>query len=449
MKREAERALAAWKNRSSRKPLLLRGVRQCGKTYLLKNIFGASFPVCHYFDLERDTEAASIFQNGSLEPKRLLSELEYVVNASINPRENLIIFDEIQACPRALTSLKYFNDDLPGSFICAAGSLVGVTMSDEPFPVGKVDFLDLYPMSFPEFLEGVGEDRAQKALLLAGVDLRLPDVVHSRLWELLGEYLVTGGMPEVVETFRDMRENSLWDAFHEVRDIQENLIKGYLADMAKHSGRENSMHIERVWKNLPAQLGREINGNASRYRFKGMISGRKGYRGLEGPIGWLEKTRLVIRCLITNRAEPPLSAWTNPGRFKLYTHDVGILGAIADIPLLNRGGFREGFYKGWVAENLVAQEMIAAGEQALYSWKENTAEVEFLLQQENRIYPIEVKAGRRANSKSAGVFASKYNSPCIVKLGAWNFRTRGRTHFIPLYAAGFVSPFLKAQMQQD
>lgn len=444
MKRKAEKALAVWKSKSSRKPLLLRGVRQCGKTYLLKNIFGASFPVCHYFDLERDAEVASIFQNGNLEPKRLLSELEYAANASIDPHTNLIIFDEIQACPRALTSLKYFNDDLPGSFICAAGSLVGVTMSDEPFPVGKVDFLDLYPMSFPEFLEGVGEDRVLKALLLGSVDQKLPDVVHSKLWELLGEYLVTGGMPEVVETFQDMRGKSLRNAFYEVRGIQDNLIKGYLADMAKHSGRENSMHIERVWRNLPAQLGREIDSNAHRYRFKGVIPGRKGYRELAGPIGWLEKTRLVLRCLITNRAEPPLSAWTNPGRFKLYSHDVGILGAMADIPLLNRGGFREGFYKGWVAESLVAQEMIAVGGQALYSWKENTAEVEFLQQQENSIYPIEVKAGRRANSKSAGVFASRYNSPCIVKLGAWNFRTRGRTHFIPLYAAGLVSSFLKA-----
>ena len=144
-------------------------------------------------------------------------------------------------------------------------------------------------MSFPEFLGGVEEDRALKALLLAGVDWKLPDVVHIRLWELLGEYVVTGGMPEVVEAFRDMREKSLRNAFHEARGIQENLIRGFLADMAKHSGRENSMHIERVWKNLPAQLGREINGNAPRYRFKGVIPGRKGYRELEGPIGWLEK----------------------------------------------------------------------------------------------------------------------------------------------------------------
>ena len=145
-----------------------------------------------------------------------------------------------------------------------------------------------------------------------------------------------------------------------------------------------------------------------------------------------------------SEAERALAAWTNPGRFKLYSHDVGILGAMADIPFLNRGGFREGFYKGWVAESLVAQEMIAAGERNLYSWRENTAEVEFLLHHEDRIYPIEVKAGRRVNSKSAGVFASRYNSPFIVKLGAWNFRSRRRTRFIPLYAAGFVSSFLKA-----
>lgn len=208
--------------------------------------------------------------------------------------------------------------------------------------------------------------------------------------------------------------------------------------MAKHSGKQNSMHIERVWRNLATQLGREIDGNAGRYRFKGVIAGRKGYSELEGPIGWLEKTNLVIKCLITNRAESPLSAWTNPGRFKLYAHDIGILGAMAGTPLLSRGGFQKGFYKGWVAESYVAQEMIAAGKQNLFSWMHNTAEVEFVLQQEKGIYPVEVKAGRRPNSKSAGVFASRYDSPCILKLGSWNFHSRGRTNFIPLYAAGFA-----------
>lgn len=438
MKRLAESMLEKWKNKPSRKPLLLRGVRQCGKTYLLRDIFGASFPRCHYFDLERDRRAASVFAEGSLDPRRLLAELEFVADAPMDSSNDLIVLDEIQACPRALTSLKYFCDDLPGSFVCAAGSLVGVTTSEEPFPVGKVEFLDLNPMSFLEFLHAVGEHKVLEVVRDANCRGPLPDSAHRRLWELLGDYLVVGGMPEAVASFLDVGRHRPREAFLEARRVQEGLIQGYLADMAKYSGRENSMHIERVWRNLPAQLGREVDGNAPRYVFKGVLPGRRGYRGLEGPIGWLERARLVLRCSLVERAEPPLSGWTKPGRFKLYAHDVGILGALAGIRILDRGGFQDGFYKGWVAESLVAQEMICMGDRELYSWKRNTAEVEFLHVLDEGICPVEVKVGKSKNSKSAGVFASRYESPVVFKLGAWNYRKRGRTCFLPLYAAVFL-----------
>lgn len=418
--------------------MLLQGVRQCGKTYLLKELFAASFPECHYFDLEKNTDAASIFKNGNLEPERILSELEFVADAKITPARDLLILDEIQACPRALTALKFFCEDIPESFICAAGSLVGVTMSDEPFPVGKLEYLDLNPMSFMEFLEAVDGDRLKNTLLGAKHGEYMPEVAHKKQWDLLGEYIVVGGMPEAVKAYRNMREEGPRAAFIKAREIQDELIRGFLADMAKHSGRQNSMHIERIWMNLPSQLGREIEGNSSRYRFKGVIPGRKGYRGLEGPIDWLEKTRLVIRSPIANRGESPISAWTSPGRFKLYAHDVGILGALADIPLLDRGGFQEGFYKGWVAESFVAQELNTAGGAPVISWKEKTAEVEFLLQKQDKVVPVEVKSGSRSHSRSAGTFAAKYDPPEILKLGYWNFRNRGITRFIPLYAASIL-----------
>ena len=229
MKRQAESKLKAWQSRPSRKPLLLRGVRQCGKTYLLRDIFGASFPHCHYFDLEKDARAASVFARGSLEPKRLLAELELVADTSIDPTRDLILLDEIQASPRALTSLKYFCDDLPGSFVCAAGSLVGVTTSEGPFPVGKVEFLDLNPMNFGEFLHAAGEHRMLQALMDAKCSGPLPDSAHQRLWELLGDYLVVGGMPEAVAAFLDIGRQGPREAFLEARRIQEGLIQGYLA----------------------------------------------------------------------------------------------------------------------------------------------------------------------------------------------------------------------------
>ena len=418
--------------------MLLQGVRQCGKTYLLEQLFASSFPECHYFDLEKNTAAASIFRKGSLEPARILKELELVSDTKITPDRDLIIIDEIQSCPRALTALKYFCDDMADGYICAAGSLVGVTMSDEPFPVGKLEYLDLSPMSFMEFLDAMEEERLKSTFLCAAEGEALSETAHEKLWTILGEYIVVGGMPEAVNSYRSIRRESLRTAFMEARKVQENLIRGYLADMAKYSGQRNSMHIERVWRNLPSQLGREQDGNSSRYRFGGIVPGRKGYRGLEGPIDWLEKTRLVLKYSIANKGELPLSAWTTPGRFKLYAHDIGILGALADIPLLDRGGFHEGFYKGWVAESFAAQELNAAGAEPKIAWKENTAEVEFLLQKQDHVIPVEVKAGRRSHSRSAGTFAGKYDSPEIIKLGYWNFRKRGITRFIPLYAASML-----------
>ncbi len=440
MKRKAIRELEAWKRRPARKPMLLQGVRQCGKTYLLKQLFASSFPEYHYFDLERNAAAASVFRKGSLDPSRILKELELVSDTNISPDRDLIIFDEIQACPRALTALKYFCDDMTDSYICAAGSLVGVTMSDEPFPVGKLEYTDLCPMSFMEFLDALGEERLKGILLSAAEQETLPEAAHDKLWGILGEYIVVGGMPEAVKAYRNIRRESLRTAFIEARKVQEDLIRGYLADMARYSGHSNSMHIERVWRNLPSQLGREQDGNSSRYRFKGVIPGRKGFRGLEGPIDWLDKSGLVLKYSISNRGELPLSAYTAQGRFKLYAHDTGILGALADIPLLDRGGFHEGFYKGWVAESFVAQELSAGGVEPKIAWKENTAEVEFLLQKQNDVIPVEVKAGRRSHSRSAGTFAGKYDPPEIIKLGYWNFKKRGITRFIPLYAASMLKP---------
>lgn len=439
MKRFAESALNEWKNRSKRKPLLLRGVRQSGKTYLLNEIFSKQFPNCHYFDLEKNKKISSLFEERDIEPHRIISDLEFVVENRIKPQTDLIIFDEIQACPRALTSLKYFCQDMPEAFICAAGSLLGMSLSHEPFPVGKVEFLDVHPMSFQEFLSGTGEDKALEVIMNLSIDSKLPEVVHSHLWQLFGEYISVGGMPEVVAEYGLLRDESLYRAFEQARMVQNTLLDGYMADIAKHSGKTNSMHIERVWRSIPAQLGRELNGNAGRFRFRGIIPGKKGFRSLTGPIDWLEKARMVLKVPVVERGEPPLTAWEKPGIFKLYIHDIGILSALARIPLLDRGGFIQGFYKGWMAENLVAQELVASGVQSLFGWKGKTSEVEFVIQQSDNAIPVEVKAGKRTQAKSAGVFADRYSSSSVVKLGYWNFSQKGRSHLLPLYAAGLLA----------
>jgi predicted AAA+ superfamily ATPase len=420
MRRTIEKNLQLWKKRTLRKPLLLRGVRQSGKTYLLRKLFAPSFPAVHYFDLEQDRTAASIFNRDSLKPEELINALEILSGNTIDIHSDLIILDEIQASPRALTSLKYFAQDMPEAFIAATGSLLGISLGYSSFPVGKVNYLDVNPLSLKP----------------------LDEFYHSRLWTLFSEYLSVGGMPEAVSCYSNLRIESTLHATEEVRMIMHNLLNSYLADIAKHAGSENSTQITEILKSIPAQLGREVNGNAERFRFKGVIPGKNKYQNLSGAINWLVASSILLKVPLANRGEQPLSAWESPNRFKLYLHDIGILSHLAEIPLLKKEAFIPGFYKGWVAENFVAQELTASGMNQLHSWQGGKAEVEFVIQSEGISIPVEVKAGRRTQAKSAGIFAGKYASPLIVKLGFWTNSLTGDnkpTLKLPLYAAGLLA----------
>ena len=442
MKRTIETDLQRWKNQPSRKPLLLRGVRQSGKTYLLRELFGPSFPKVHYFDLERDSTAANIFNRDSLDPEELIKALEFISKNTIDMHSDLIILDEIQASPRALTSLKYFAQDMPIAYIAATGSLLGVSLGKGSFPVGKVSILDVNPMSFTEFLMGINEHEASDVLINLDFEKPLEELYHNRLWNLLAEYLTIGGMPEAVDCYSNLRYISTFQALEEVSRIMDNLVTSYLADIAKHAGNVNSMNIAEILNNVPSQLGREINGNAERFRFKGVIPGKSRYRDLAGAINWLVASSILLKAPIANRGEQPLSAWESYNRFKLYLHDIGVLSTLADVPLLKRDTFIPGFYKGWVAENFVAQELTASGIHQLHGWHENKAEVEFVLQSDGVSIPVEVKAGRRTQAKSAGIFAGKYYSPLVIKLGFWTNSITGRnrpTLKLPLYAAGLLA----------
>lgn len=435
MRRKTEQALLRWKENPNRKPLLLKGVRQSGKTYLLKNLFAPSFPASHYFDLKMNSAAHAVFSSGDLDPASLLSNLEFVAGKTIDPNRELLILDEIQACPRALTALKYFCELMPGAFITAAGSLIGVHLSQEPFPVGKIDRLNVDPLDFREFLSATGEDRAIDLLKDSHPGKPFPDVMHNRIWQLYGKYLAVGGMPEAIKVYIDTIPNGEWAAFNAVRTVQEHLVEGWISDIAKNSGKTNSLHIEQVWKSLPSQLGREFDENAKRFKFKGVIPGRKSYRDLAGPIAWLEKAGMVNRVAVINRGETPVSVWEKQSLFKLFVHDTAILRYMAGIPLSKMRVFNPGFYKGWVAENAVAQELVASGIRKLHCWMENQSEIEFLLDSTSGPIPVEVKSGRKTRSRSLSVFRAKYDPEISVKLGAWNFSASKKLLHLPLYAA--------------
>jgi len=428
------RALVAWKNSRRRKPLVVRGARQVGKTYLLKDFGASEFPNAHYVNFEEDDKLALLFGH-DLRPRRILDELQFHVGKRIDAQADLVVFDEIQRCPRALTSLKYFCEEMPRLAVCAAGSLLGVCMGQEAFPVGKVAFLDLWPMSFEEFIEGIGE--SQLAHLLASHDPRrpYPEAAHERLWILWKQYLVVGGLPEAVNTYRLHRDN-MFAAMEEARRCQRDLVDTYMADIARHSGKMNALHIERLWRHVPAQLARAQDGSAPKFRFRDALPGMRGYERLSGPIGWLESAALVLRVAVLDSVATPLSSVAKDNAFKLYLFDVGILGALGGIAPKTILDYGFGSYQGYVAENFVAQELCAAGFKHPYSWQGRTSEVEFLVETGKSIVPLEVKSGMVTKSKSLGVYERLHHPSQAWLLSARNSARHGIRQHAPLYAAG-------------
>jgi len=409
MKRDLINKLKIWKKSADRKPLVLSGTRQVGKTYILKDFGEKFFPSYHYVNFETDETLAGIFEN-DLKPDRIIQELCFYLDASINLESDLLILDEIQECPRALTSLKYFCELMPEMAVCTAGSLLGIHLGQSAFPVGKVNYLQMHPMSFFEFLDGTGQSRYADFLRHYTVRETIPEVVHNHLWDQLKLYFIVGGLPEIVTLYANNRED-LYSAMKRVRERQSDLIHDYSADIAKHAGKQNAMHIERIWKNVPSQLARDQNGSASKFRFKGVVPGISGYSRLAGAIDWLESAGLIIKIPIVNSGNLPFPAYMKENTFKLFCFDVGILGALSMLPPKNIIDYDYGTYKGYFAENFVAQELKFSGAENICSWRERRAEVEFLKEENGNIYPLEVKSGWVTQAKSLKVFSQKYNPP--------------------------------------
>lgn len=423
--------LIYWKNKTERKPLVLWGARQVGKTYLLKEFGQKEFPNVHVLNFEEYPTATKIFDK-DLNPARILNEIQLFLDGLIHPETDLLIFDEIQHAPNALTSLKYFYEKMPQMAVCAAGSLLGVGLSGESFPVGKVTFLDLCPMNFEEFLLGSGNEQLLNYLKNHSRTEPLPEWLHNRVWELWKHYLITGGLPEVVDTYRQFQDN-LYLAFQKVRDVQHDLLDTYMADIAKHSGKINAMHIERLWRNVPAQLARTQDGSAPKFKFKDAIPGFRGYEQLSAPMNWLEKAGLILKTSIIHTAERPLSGQMAENRFKLYLFDVGLLGAMNRLSPAVLYNMEFGRYKGYIAENFVAQELVSMGIKELFCWEGRTSEIEFLLDTLQGIIPVEVKSGINTKAKSLKVFEDRYHPGKSIVLSSRNVHIAGKRYYLPVY----------------
>jgi predicted AAA+ superfamily ATPase len=438
MKRTFWNTLAVWRNASQRKPLRLQGARQVGKTWILKAFGEALYENCILLDFAEDPVLRGFFVP-DLKPERILTDLSVYLNRDISLDNTLLIFDEIQLCPEALTSLKYFCESFPSASICASGSLLGLGLSEQNFPVGKVQREWLRPMSFFEFLEALEESPLCRALLDAAQNRTvISPPLHHKAFGFLKEFMITGGMPEVVHRYIGLRERRA-AAFQTVRALQRELTESYLDDIANHSGSLKAIRIASVFKNIPEQLARVTDG-ARKFIFKDVLSGRSTYDELEGPIEWLIRAGLIHRVPVCRSVQQPLAAYAEKNAFMLYLFDTGLLGAMLHLDPATIYQYDFGQFKGFMAKNMVLNELLCSGAGPIYSWRGTSSEIEFLLSHGNQIIPVEVKAGLNTKAKSMQVFRGKYAPERAVLFSAQGTHQfdHGLLH-APLYLAGAVS----------
>lgn len=435
MKRHITQHLLRWRNDSNRKPLLLQGARQVGKTYALKQFGQEHFATCHYFDLEEQrNDLLPVFQESSLNPKTIIDKLSFISGKIIKPDRDILILDEIQAVPRALTALKYFCQDMSELAVTAAGSNLGVASSSEPFPVGKVTCLTLYPLNFEEFLAGTGEQMSVKFLH----DFRGEEtdpIYHQKLFEQLKTFFITGGLPEVVQVYADQKEIPL-AAFRAARDLQHQLLMHYERDFSKYSGSTNARHIDRVFKAIPSQLFRFQDKKSKKFKFKDVISkGYRSYEDLADPIDWLIKAGLVLKVNINLHPALPLTSGIIENNFKLYLFDTGLLGAMNSLTPESIMKYNYGSYKGYFAENFVLQELYSHGHDNIVTWTGRTSEIEFITEINDDIIPIEVKAGTNTKAKSLQAYIKKYQPRVSIKFSGNRYGNDRRCNIdnYPLY----------------
>ena len=431
--------LISWKKNKNHKPLILKGVRQVDKTYILKKFSKENFKNVHYFNFEEDKSLSNVFKD-SLDPEHILTMLSISSISNIDIKKDLIIFDEIQECPKAITSLKYFEEKYESKNIIAAGSLLGLTLNNESFPVGKVEFINLYPFSFSEFLKASPNKKIFNFLNNYNFDEKIPDYIHQMIWKLYKDYLFVGGLPEVVKFYYLNLSKNL-NIYDDIRKIQFNLINSYFSDIAKHSGKANSMHIERILRSVPNQLNKNQNGNSSKFIFKGVVPNIKGYHKLSNAIDWLESSQLMNKIKITKTIQTPLISGCEDNKFKLTIFDIGILGALSEIDPSIILNYNFGTFKGYLIENVIANELkILFPNYSLISWQGRTSEIEFVLSLKGKLIPIKIKSGFNTKSKSLKVYREKFKPKYDLVISAKNnVNIETNNHKIPLYLFSFYA----------
>lgn len=417
--------LINWKKSKGRKPLIIRGARQVGKTWLMKQFGEREYTVTAYINFESSKTLRKLFAD-DFDISRIITAIQIETGVQINPENTLIIFDEIQECEGAITSLKYFFENAPQYHILAAGSLLGVALHQHTsFPVGKVDFLDLHPLSFGEFLLALNKKPLYDLLLSR--DWTLITSFKSKFIELLRQYYYIGGMPEAVYSFTN--END----FKKVRDIQTRILSAYEQDFSKHAPHEIVPRIRMIWQSIPSQLAKE-----NKKFIYGVLKQGARAKEFEMAMAWLIDSGLIYKVNRASKPALPLIAYMDISAFKIYILDVGLLGAMGniDIKTLIDGNLIFQEFKGAMTEQYVLQQLKSCENLSVYYWstEKSGAEIDFMVQHGENVIPIEVKAEENLQAKSLKSFYQQYKPAVSVRTSMSDYRMDDWLTNLPLYA---------------
>ena len=428
MERFIMKKLVEWKNSSDRKPLILRGARQVGKTYILQEFGKTYYDDVAYFNFDHDNGLAELFLN-TKDPIRILEQLSLAIGRKIIPKKTLIIFDEIQECPDALNSLKYFCETANEYHVACAGSLLGIRLSKQSFPVGKVNFLNMYPMTFSEFLIADNSENLVTLLKQTKKVEPFPKIFESKLIEKLKIYYIVGGMPEVVFNWTTNKD------IEKVNSIQQDILDTYEQDFSKHVSVNEANKISLIWNGIPSQLAKENK----KFIYQVVKEGARA-REYEGALNWLKDTNLILKCYLSNKNAFPLKAYNDLSSYKIYMMDVGLLrkmsGLDSSIILDNNKLFEE--FKGSFVENYVANVLnYLYGETPnYYTFDRN--KIDFIIQRKNKIIPIEVKSNKSTNHNSLTKYNNKNKNDLSFRFSLNNLSKDGKIVNVPLYFIEYI-----------
>lgn len=435
IKRIIQKKLSDWKQSPERKPLILQGARQVGKTWLLKHFGAAEFDNFAYFNFEEQPDLKQFFEN-TKDVHRILQNLALVYGQPIVPQKTLIIFDEIQECNDALNALKYFSENTPEYLIAGAGSLLGVSMSNgNSFPVGKVDFLHLHPVCFSEFLSAADPELFSYLETIDRIE-PLPDIFFHPLVDKLKMFFISGGMPEAIVALLEKQN------IERTQQVLQNILNAYALDFSKHAEKKEIPKLNYLWSSIPSQLSR----NNKKFLYQAVKPGARS-REYEDALLWLSRAGLVHRIFRVSKPGLPLSAYDDLSSFKLYLLDVGLLRRLSFLdPIAIREGnrlFAE--FKGALSENYILQHLIAHMEGTPRYWTSgNQAEVDFLIQIKNDIIPIEVKSDESIHSKSLAVYNDLYKPPIRIRYSLKNLKKDNGLLNIPLFLVDHTEKLLRS-----